>query len=174
MEQYRKTPRARFLDYDSGDYFITICTKDRKHYFGEIKDSEMIRSAIGDYVNAQLENCSEFCRSISIPMFVVMPNHIHFIVSLTGEVAANGYEQRSPNAALRANPRSQRHVPALSKYITSLKGAVTKYAKSLNLEFGWQSRYHDHLIRGSKDGNRISEYIINNVAKWHQDCFNAE
>ncbi|MCM1070473.1 MAG: transposase [[Clostridium] fimetarium] len=174
MEQYRKTPRARFLDYDSGDYFITICTKGRKHYFGEIKDSEMIRSAIGDFVNAQLEKCSEFCRSISIPVFVVMPNHIHFIVSLTGVVAANGYEQRSPNAALRANPTSQRHVPALSKYITSLKGAVTKHAKMLNLEFGWQSRYHDHLIRGSEDGNRISEYIINNVAKWHQDCFNEE
>lgn len=25
--QYRKTPRASFLDYDTGEYFVTICTK---------------------------------------------------------------------------------------------------------------------------------------------------
>lgn len=172
MEQYRKTPRARFLDYDSGDYFITICTKDRKHYFGEIENSEMRRTAIGDFVNEQLEKCSEYCPSISIPVYVVMPNHIHFIVALDESVAMNGYEQRTPNAALRGNPTCQRHVPTLSKYISSLKGAVSKYAKFLGIEFEWQSRYYDHLIRGCRDGNRISEYIINNVAKWHDDCFN--
>lgn len=172
MEQYRKTPRARFLDYDSGEYFITICTKDRKHYFGEIEGSIMKYSVIGSFVNEQLGKCSELCPSISIPVYVVMPNHIHFIVVLPEEAASNGYEQRTPNAALRANPTCQRHVPTLSKYISSLKGAVTKHAKSLGIEFGWQSRYYDHLIRNGRDGNRIGEYIINNVAKWQEDCFN--
>lgn len=174
MEQYRKTPRARFIDYDSGDYFITICTKDRKHYFGEIVDSEMRLTAIGKFVNNQLEKCSEYCPALSIPVFVVMPNHIHFIVVLSGEAATNGFEQRTPNAALRANPTCQRHVPTLSKYISSLKGAVSKHAKSLGMEFGWQTRYHDHVIRGIREGNNISDYISNNVAKWHEDCFNKE
>lgn len=44
MTQYRKTPRAQFLDYDEGDYFITICTHDRKHYFGEIYNGEMAQA----------------------------------------------------------------------------------------------------------------------------------
>lgn len=174
MEQYRKTPRANFLDYDCGDYFITICTKDRKHYFGEIENAEMKLSVIGRFVDEQLSKCSEFCSSISIPLHVVMPNHIHLIVSLSGDGITNGSAQRNPNPALRANPTCQRHVPTLSKYISSLKGTVTKYARSLNVEFGWQLRYHDHMIRGSRDGNNISEYIINNVARWQKDCFNRQ
>ncbi len=30
------TKRASWHDYNGGEYFITICTKDRVHYFGEI------------------------------------------------------------------------------------------------------------------------------------------
>lgn len=36
MDQYRKSPRANFLDYDGGDYLITICTTQKIHYFGEV------------------------------------------------------------------------------------------------------------------------------------------
>lgn len=61
--------------------------------------------------------------------------------------------------------------PPLSRYISSLKGVVTKYARSRNIEFDWQSRYYDHYVRGNFDGNNISEYILNNVAKWESDCF---
>ena len=153
MEQYRKSPRARFLEYDSGDYFITICTRGRRHYFGEIAGAEMRLSAIGVFVSDQLERCSEFCPDISIPLFVVMPNHLHFIVSLEGAVVTKGFEQRSPIAALR--------------------GAVTKYARASWIDFGWQSRYYDHMIRGARDGNNICEYILNNVAMWREDCFNG-
>lgn len=46
------------------------------------------------------------------------------------------------------------------------------YARRNNIDFGWQSRYHDHIIRGAHDGNRIADYIKNNVARWGADCFN--
>ena len=173
MEQYRKTPRARHIDYDYGDYFITICTKDWKHYFGTIENSEMQLSVIGLFLNEQLLNCDKFCSNIEIPLFVVMPNHIHIIVSIQDSEVSSGFEQRAPNPSLSANSTCQRHVPTLSKYISSLKGAVTRYAKSRGLDFVWQSRYHDHLIRGNRDGNNISEYILNNVANWDRDCFNT-
>lgn len=176
MEQYRKNVRAKFLDYDGGNYFITICTKGRKHYLGEIYNEEMHLSNIGKYITSQLDSASELCRDIDVPLYVVMPNHIHAIVcvnrrDMPSACLEGDTQQRSPNPALRANPTCQRHVPALSRYVTSLKGAVTKYAKAHNLEFGWQSRYHDHFIRGDKDGNKISDYIISNIANWHNDCF---
>lgn len=28
----RKTPRAKWHDYKGGEYFVTICTKDRVHF----------------------------------------------------------------------------------------------------------------------------------------------
>lgn len=60
---------------------------------------------------------------------------------------------------------------ALSVVVGGLKRAVTLFARRNNIEFDWQSRYHDHIIRGANDGNRIAEYIENNVTRWDADCF---
>jgi len=178
MTQYRKTPRANFIDYDAGDYFVTICTKDREHYFGMITDGVMRLSLIGNYVENQLKQAHELCHTVNVPLYVIMPNHIHAIISITENEPVThdviDINQRNPNPSLRANLLSQRHVTTLSKYITSLKESVTKFAKSMNLNFGWQPRYHDHLIRGTRDGNSISEYIMNNVVKWSEDRYNPE
>ena len=38
--QYRiKSARATWHDYSGGVYFVTICTKNHKHYFGEIQNA---------------------------------------------------------------------------------------------------------------------------------------
>lgn len=179
MDQFRKSPRATFLDYDNGAFFITICTRKRMLYFGEIYDNEMHLNKIGKFAELQLKSASCYCRDINVPLLVVMPNHIHAIVVVSFKelplaCSVSNMQQRNPNPSLRANPTVERHVPKLSRYISSFKGSITKYAKSQGLDFGWQSRYHDHFIRGNHDGNRISEYIVNNVAKWHEDCFSKD
>ena len=175
MEQYRKTPRASWIDYEAGCFFITICTKNRLHYFGKIVNGEMILSKIGEIVEYHLQNVTTFNPDIEIPLHVVMPNHVHLIVivgtSLRDVDNDNPIDQRNPNPALRANPTCQRHVPTLSRYIRSFKASVTVEARKINQDFGWQSRYHDHLIRGHKDGNKIYEYIENNPINWNTDCF---
>ncbi len=175
MDQYRKTPRAGFIHYDAGIFFLTICTKGQKHYFGEIYGGEMHLSPIGRYAEAQLISVTEVCGYVEVPLFVVMPNHVHMIVCIRRDVplarSNEGNIQRSPNPSLRTDPISQRHVPVLSRYVNSFKGAVTKYAKSLGVDFHWQGRYYDHYIRNNRDGNNISVYIRNNVARWEADCF---
>ncbi len=106
-----------------------------------------------------------------------MPNHVHAIIRIGyGEDAETSPSegnlfQRSPNPYMRANPSCHRHITVLSRYVSSFKGAVTKYAKSIGLNFGWQPRYHDHFIRGAQDGNNIYEYIVDNVARWDKDCY---
>lgn len=183
MSQYRKSPRARFLDYDHGDFFITICTHNKKHYFGEISDGEMCLSEVGRFVHKQLEMASQFNKDIEVLLFVVMPNHLHAIISccpapfgdespaeMQGRINGS-INQRLPNPAMRANSTCQRHVPTVSRYVNSLKGAVTKFARRNNIEFCWQSRYHDHCIRSNCDGSYISEYVRNNIANWQHDGF---
>lgn len=174
MDQYRKSPRCKFHDYDGGNYFITICTKDKKHFFGEIYNSFMHYTDVGRFAFGQLENVSSFRNDIIIPVFTVMPNHIHAIISVKGPVEfANDVAifQRSALRANRPNPDDRRHVPLLSRYISSFKGAVSKFAQSLQINFGWQSRYYDHIIRNNRDGNLISEYIMTNVTRWETDCY---
>ena len=112
-------------------------------------------------------------------MYVVMPNHIHAIIEVESldsdyyeNTTALSAEIRTQNPAQRCIPVMPRHVPALSLYINMFKGAVSRYAGRNKLVFQWQSRYHDHLIRGASDGNKIADYIENNIARWNKDCYN--
>lgn len=174
MDQYRKSPRAKFHDYDGGDYFITICTKNRIHFFGDILNGSIQLSQIGLYTYDQLFRASDYCPNIIIPVFTVMPNHIHALISLRNpSLDFNDMTelQRAPNPCLRSNCDEARYVPLLSRYISSFKGAVTKYAKRINPDFGWHSRYHDHIIRNNRDRNLISSYILTNHLRWKDDCF---
>jgi len=59
----------------------------------------------------------------------------------------------------------------LSVVIRQIKQSVTRFAKQNNIEFYWQSSFHDHIIRNQKEMDLISEYIENNVRKWEEDCF---
>lgn len=133
-------------------------------------------SEIGKIVERHLLLTSKVINNIDIPLYVIMPNHIHFIISVEPKpeevYSVNPIDQRNPNPSLRANQMFQRHIPTLSKYINSFKGAVTKEARQKLSEFAWQQRYHDRIIRNINEANRISDYILNNVARWDEDCFN--
>ncbi len=185
----RKSPRADFHDYSGGDYFVTICTRDKEHYFGEICNGEMCFSEIGKIAHDKLLELASHYSYAQVPLFVVMPNHIHAIICIRKPQDAPGCEaqdapgceaQDAPGCEAQDAPGCEAQdapgcVPtkrtALSVVIGGYKQAVTMFARRNNIEFGWQGRYHDHIIRGSRDGNMIAEYINNNVARWDSDCF---
>jgi hypothetical protein len=62
----------------------------------------------------------------------------------------------------------------LSVVIGGIKSAVTKFANENNIEFAWQTRFDDRIIRNQGAMNKIADYIENNVARWDMDCFNKE
>lgn len=132
-------------------------------------------SDIGNFLYTQLKNVKQFYETIDIPEYVIMPNHLHAIVRICNpyilEKGNSIVEQRCTNPSLRANATCQRYIPLLSRYISSLKNVVTKFAKLNQIEFCWQSRYHDHLIRKNSEGNKIVDYIRNNIVNWQNDCF---
>ena len=50
----RKLNRLSGFDYsNSGYYFVTICTKNRINYFGNIVDGQMILNTYGQIVEQQ-------------------------------------------------------------------------------------------------------------------------
>jgi putative transposase len=59
----------------------------------------------------------------------------------------------------------------ISSMIGSFKSSVTKYCNENKLPFGWQTRFHDHIIRDSDEFHRIKNYIINNPINWVEDKF---
>ena len=182
MDQYRKSPRAKWLEYNEGVYFLTICTLNHVHYFGTIVDGEMCLSAVGAFLQNELEHVEQHHPHVSVLQYVVMPNHVHAIVEIGEKIPHDATRCDSENThhATRCVPTCEERVekkiqcgkrPLLSSFVGSLKAAVTRYAHSIAMPFAWQTRYHDHAIRGVDDCNKIAAYIDNNVANWKTDCF---
>ena len=101
MDKYQnkyRIPTNRLQGYDygaNGCYFVTICTKNREHYFGEIVDGEIQLSEIGKIAKLEWLKTIELRPNMNLLLdeFVVMPNHIHCIVCI-GDNQYNTHECR--------------------------------------------------------------------------------
>ncbi|GHS86582.1 hypothetical protein FACS1894201_07510 [Bacteroidia bacterium] len=185
--------RAKWHDYNGGAYFITVCTKNHEHFFGEIvshcrdvtcyistdDEPQMQLTLIGQCLVETLHATSLHNKYAEIPLFVVMPNHFHAIVFIDGK--HDNPQCRdvtcyvSTGAGAIKNEKMvkvAKHQSLLSWTIRSIKFAVTKFANENNIEFAWQTRFHDQIIRNQNMMNNVAEYIENNVARWDIDCFN--
>lgn len=165
----RKSPRATWLDYNEGEYFVTVCTQGHKHFFGNIHQGKMLLSEIGKHLVACIENTPQHQPHIRIVQYVVMPNHFHAIIKVEPQPDTSC---RVPTKADRLEQKIKiQRLPLLSAYIGILKSSVTKFANENSIQFAWQPRFHDHIIRGIEDRNNISQYIENNILNWETDCF---
>ena len=79
----RKPQRIDGFDYaQPGTYFVTICTTNRVCSFGRVHDGVVELSPAGCEVSAAWQALPERFPSIELDAFVVMPNHVHGIVSI--------------------------------------------------------------------------------------------
>lgn len=186
QNRYRiPSARAPWHDYNGGWYFVTICTANRNHYFGEIiPDHNGINvlhlSEMGRYADAQIRNIQSHYPYCAIPIWVVMPNHIHLMVKIDGLKTpdGNGLNQTAQNNRWK-NPNEidsgMKSVSDrrgwLSVAVGGMKRAVSHFSNANQIPFGWQTRFHEHIVRNPMEWCRIAYYIENNVARWKTDCF---
>lgn len=192
-KQYRsETTRLKNWDYgQSGWYFITICTKNREHFFGKIINGKMELSEIGEIVKQEWIKTPNIRSDMNLELdeFIIMPNHFHAIIIIgdnkynknveTQCIASNSNEQNlsvslksTPSmASLRTNNKFGPQSKNLASIIRGFKSAVTINARKTNPIFAWQPRFHDHIIRNDESLKRIREYTINNPLKWHLDKY---
>lgn len=166
--KYRiKSARLPNWDYGSnGMYFITICTQNQEHFFGDIVGGEMQLKEIGEMVETEWLKTFEMRKDMNLQIgeFVVMPNHFHAIIM----IGDNEYNTQTKN---KFGPQSKN----LASIVRGFKSSVTMFArKNGNIDFAWQSRFYDHIIRNKKSFNNITNYIINNPKKWDEDKFNKK
>jgi hypothetical protein len=95
---HRRSIRLKDYDYsENGAYCITICTKQKAHYFAQYP-------ALKHIVESEWDLVSERFSSVTTDAFVVMPNHIHGIIVLRAndvDVGA-GSSPAHPTATSRA------------------------------------------------------------------------
>ncbi len=233
--------RADWHDYNDGIYFVTICCKDKSHYFGAIENGEMRPSLPGTIIDRQIAALPTHFPGLELLNHVIMPNHVHIILSVSPKpvgtlpvgtlpvgtlfkASATASQSAPPNPATpepipqpapapqpappnpapqtaQPNPAPQpappnptshpnlgclkpkMHGPAtadfhhnstLSVIVRCLKGGVTRECGRRNIKFAWQPRFHEHIIRNQQAFDNIMNYVDNNVANWHRDCFNPD
>ena len=203
QNKYRiPSARAVWYDYNGGDYFITICTAERLHYFGEINNGEMGFNVLGQKLNQLIGDIITHHPYCEIPLFQIMPNHVHLIVCIDGKcrdatchvstTERTNEIQETQDATLTTenclcdardatchvsmvDHEKMRSIAEqcglLSIAMGGLKSALTKYANLNKIKFGWQTRFHDHIIRSQEEMNMIAAYIENNVLTWEKDKF---
>ena len=165
LNKYRiASTRLQTWDYGSeGLYFITICTKNRKNYFGEIVEepkniASLQPTAIGDVAQKHWKGIPHHFPFVELDEFIVMPNHVHgilfFNVPYVSDWVTNKFGPQSKN---------------LASVIRGYKASVKTFATINQIEFVWQSKFHDHIIHSAKELSNIRQYIINNPANWERD-----
>jgi len=165
--------RAEWHDYSGGEYFVTICTGGREHWFGEISNGEMNLSVIGKYADECIQNIHAHNSYATVPLYVIMPNHIHLIV-LIDDARDGGRDVPWRVSTIGKNEEMQKianYQGKLSATIGLFKQSVTRFAHENAIPFSWQPRFHDRIIRNQGEMNGIAEYIEGNVAKWESDEF---
>ncbi len=152
-------------------YFVTICTKNRSHFFGEVVDGKMSLSEIGRIAESEWIKTPGIRPDMNLKLgeFVVMPDHFHGII-IIGKNEFNRYDITTPINKTPQNkfgPQSKN----LASILRGFKSAVTIQSRKIDADFGWQSRFHDHIIRDDQAFDRISNYIRNNPRKWSEDRY---
>jgi putative transposase len=164
----RKSPRLRDYNYSqSGAYFVTICIHQRLHLFGDIDNSIMHRSGLGEIAEQELRLLPHRWPQIEIDLFIIMPNHVHVIIV--------NFDAETVGTAFLPSANSSSKRPTLGHIIGSYKAGVTRIARQQRLievnQFIWQERFHDHIIRDEDGLNHIRNYVLHNPESWEQDTF---
>ena len=94
---------------------------------------------------------SAFYSDISVAKYVIMPNHIHFLL-----VVDNGTSR----------------TPSPTKQNATVSRFVSTFKRFCNKEIGeniWQRSFYDHIIRNQEDFDKHWQYIDENPLKWRLD-----
>lgn len=209
QNKYRiSSARLQTWDYRwQGAYFMTICTINKSHYFGEVINNQMELTNVGVLADVFWHEIKNHSKNITLGEFIVMPNHIHGILIINAdpddipnsdEIIDDSNSNQHANAIHNpfAEPRHaltladaiKNPIPptsigqkrlrnpgknSISSIIGGNKSTVTKHANRLKLDFGWQRRFYDHIIRDENAFNTISNYIKHNPKKWGEYKFRS-
>ncbi len=162
--------RLRTWDYGSAAaYFITICTHNREHFFGHIKNNRMCLNEIGSVATKEWYKSPIIRPDLNLQLgsFITMPNHIHGIIIIGQNEYNNCRDATHGVSTNKFGPQRKN----LASVIRGYKSAVTTHARKMHIDFGWQPRFYDNIIRDQKSYERIQNYIECNPKKWGKDKF---
>jgi putative transposase len=164
---HRKSIRLKEYNYSQpGEYFVTMCTHDKKCVFGKVMEENTLLSPIGEIAKKCWEEIPEHYPCVILDEYAIMPNHVHGIIIITeGRDLINQIPTTENNFPLMKNPKE-----TLGKIIRYYKARSAKLIHNSGyVDFQWQSSFYDRIVRSDKELNKIRDYITDNPLKWYLD-----
>jgi putative transposase len=169
--------------YEGGQYyFVTILVKERACIFDVLESSIHVYTKSGDTVVTvtfstivadcllELETVFE---GLSVHDWVIMPNHIHTILSLT-----SNSKSKTTNKNINLGGVIKSFKAQAQKRIVTATTVSPHLTKTLPYGFNyhklWHKSYHDHIIRDEAELFGIRKYIQDNPMSWELDEFNLK
>lgn len=177
MEYHRRNSlRLKGYDYsETGEYFVTLCTANRRQIFGEIDGGLMQLSVIGKIVDECWWKIPGHFAYTSLPAFQIMPNHVHGIIHIR---PCRGVPLNAPTRNLVTGPTGSTFSAisprkgTLAVIVRTFKAAVMSEARRCGMYLGsslWQRSFYDHIIRDDREHFFIERYITPNPLMWDLD-----
>jgi REP element-mobilizing transposase RayT len=150
----RKRIRLGDFHYSSEcAYYITVNANNRRQLFGRCENDIVTLNETGDIVRDEWMRTFTMRKCVSGEHSIVMPNHMHAMISLWGLPEDNPVFYRRE----------------LFRIVGGFKAAVTSQIRKLRRDAGftvWQPRFNDHIVRNYEDYVRIAAYIADNPRRW--------
>jgi len=152
----RKNMRLATFDYrNPGPYFVTICLNTREPLFGRVENGLMLLNDPGECMQHLWLSLPERFPTIILDAFVVMPDHLHGILTLhDGSTIQPGLFLGNVVKAFKSQ--------TTTAYIHGVRQlGWPPFAGKL-----WQYNYYEHIIRDDRDLDTKRAYIEGNPACW--------
>jgi putative transposase len=188
-KHHRRSIRLQGYDYTQpGAYFVTFCTHQRRHIFGEVVDGKMVLNETGKIARDEWFKTAELRPYVKLyeDEFMIMPNHGHGIIWIVDDAVGTG---RHPVQGWDEQGARQRRAPtetteefgkpvkgSIPTIVRAYKSAVTYTVNRMENQRGavlWQKNYYEHVIRNDRELKNIGWYILNNPLKWELDRDNT-
>ena len=145
----RKRNRLKWYDYSTlWMYFITLCTHEMQHRFWEVVWWKMIMNDVWKLVEENRYWIPQVLPTVWLDQFVVMPNHVHWIIVLPWE-----------------------NDVSLSRVVKWFKYGCTKIIRQTNPWFLRQKSFYDNVVRSELSYEKIARYIDTNPLRRELDKF---
>jgi REP element-mobilizing transposase RayT len=183
MDSHSIRKKLRLSSYNyfqTNRYFITICTHNKECIFGVVGGQTVQLSPLGLLVEQEWLHLTERFPNIDVVPFIVMPNHIHAVVTINHcsqhplqaialhPKKGQRYEMEKGRAS--SAPTKTARNASLFNIVQTYKSITTVTANKLDHTPGrkiWQRNYYEHIIRNEEDFLQITSYIQGNVSKWN-------
>ena len=158
----RKSLRGETINYRWGWFFVSFNVAENKSVFGAIAGESVALNELGRRVAGAIADMPRFYPEVKLDEYVVMPNHVHFIIKI---------EDRPTNDKM--------HLGRIVRKLKTFTATIYRKMKTAGeiSDFGidglWQTDFWEVIVTNHDQLEGYRRYIRNNPKKWTRDRFGA-